>query len=370
MQTIKIALVGIGNCASALVQGITMSRRQAPGQGIGEIHERIGAYRCADIEVVAGFDIDARKVGRDLCRAILAPPNCTTVFCADVAETGVIVRMGRILDGFPGHMEEHDEAHRFVPATGSQPELTDVVEHLRESGAEIVVNFLPVGSEQASRFYAEAALQAGCAFVNGIPVFIASDPSWARRFAEHRLPLIGDDVKSQLGATILHRTIADLFKKRGARLDRTYQLNVGGNTDFLTMLDRDRLQNKVTSKTEAVQAAVAARLPSADIHIGPSDYVPWQKDNKVCFIRIEGRLLGNVPMNIELRLSVEDSPNSAGVIMDAVRFCKVALDRGEFGVLEIPSAALMKHPPVQYADDQVSRLLDAYLESLDTNSAL
>lgn len=363
-QTIKIAVVGIGNCASALVQGLALSRRVPVGQGIGEIHERIGAYRCADIEVVAGFDIDQRKVGQDLSRAILAPPNCTTIFCPDVPETGVVVRMGRILDGFPAHMLEYDEGLRFVPAGGSEPELSDVVQHLRETGAEIVVNFLPVGSELATRFYAEAALEAGCAFVNGIPVFIASDPAWAQRFAQQRLPLIGDDVKSQLGATILHRTIADLFKKRGIRLDRTYQLNVGGNTDFLNMLDRDRLQNKVTSKTEAVQSVVPKRLSSANIHIGPSDYVPWQKDNKVGFIRLEGRLFGDVPMNIELRLSVEDSPNSAGVILDAVRCCKVALDRGEGGVLELPSAAFMKHPPVQYPDDQVFQLLDEYLTSL------
>jgi myo-inositol-1-phosphate synthase len=366
MQEIKIAVIGIGNCASALVQGIALSRRVPPGEGIGEIHEWIGPYRCADIRVVAAFDIDERKVGQDVCRAILALPNCTTVFCPDVPETGVVVQMGKILDGFPGHMLEHDEAHRFVPGDGRQPELADVVAHLRDSGAEILVNFLPVGSEQATRFYAEAALEAGCGFVNGIPVFIASDPSWARRFAERRLPLIGDDVKSQVGATILHRTIADLFKKRGARLDRTYQLNVGGNTDFLNMLDRDRLRNKVTSKTEAVQSSVPSRLPAEDIHIGPSDYVPWQKDNKVCFIRLEGRLFGGVPMNIELRLSVEDSPNSAGVVTDAIRCCKVALDRGESGVLEIPSAALMKHPPVQYADDRVAQLLDDYLESLCT----
>jgi myo-inositol-1-phosphate synthase len=259
-------------------------------------------------------------------------------------------------------MQNYDDAHTFVPANEPEPDQDEVVRILQESGTEILVNYLPVGSEEAARFYAECALVAGVGVVNNMPVFIASDLSWAKRFKESNLPIIGDDIKSQLGATIVHRILTDLFQKRGVRLERTYQLNTGGNTDFLNMLNRSRLLAKKKSKTEAVQSVTEERLDDENIHIGPSDYVAWQKDNKVCFIRMEGKLFGDVPMNVELRLSVEDSPNSAGVAIDAVRCCKLALDRGEGGVLYGPSAYFMKHPPRQYSDDEAYRMTEAFIQ--------
>jgi myo-inositol-1-phosphate synthase len=276
-------------------------------------------------------------------------------------KSSVAVRMGKTLDGCSEHMAEFDDAHSFV--VGDEPELTaeDAVSELRRSGAEILVNYLPVGSEQATRFYAQCAIDAGIGFVNNIPVFIASDPVWAARFAEKGLPIVGDDIKAQLGATITHRTLTSLFRDRGVQLDRTYQLNTGGNTDFLNMLNRQRLSSKKTSKTEAVQSVAKQRLDPRDIHIGPSDYVPWQNDNKVCFIRMEGRLFGDVPMNLELRLSVEDSPNSAGVAIDSIRCCKLALLRGSGGVLEAPSAYFCKHPARQYPDDVAFRMMEEFI---------
>jgi myo-inositol-1-phosphate synthase len=269
--------------------------------------------------------------------------------------------MGRILDGVSEHLKEYPPERTFLPS--SEPEATqeEVVRELKGSGTEILMNYLPVGSEQAARFYAECALEAGVAMINCIPVFIASDPEWADRFEKRGLPVIGDDVKSQLGSTIVHRVLTDLFRKRGVSLDRTYQLNTGGNTDFLNMLNRDRLVSKKTSKTEAVQSVAAHRLEDEAIHIGPSDYVAWQKDNKVCFIRMEGRLFGDVPMNLELRLSVEDSPNSAGVTIDAIRCCKLALLRGQAGALVAPSAYFMKHPPRQYSDDDAARRVEEFI---------
>jgi myo-inositol-1-phosphate synthase len=361
MARIKIALLGVGNCASALVQGIHYYRRQDPGVAVGLMHGEIGGYRPGDIEVVAAFDIDRRKVGQDLATAIFAPPNCTQVFCPDIPPTGVRVAMSPILDGLSEHMRGFEEAATFLPADLPEPFQDDVVRALRDSGAEMLLNYLPVGSERATAFYAECALEAGLAFVNNIPVFIASDPGWAGRFAARGLPLIGDDIKSQLGATITHRMLTDLFRKRGVRLERTYQLNTGGNTDFLNMLDRKRLASKKRSKTEAIQAVAGKRLDGADIHVGPSDYVRWQKDNKVCFIRMEGRLFGGLPMNLELRLSVEDSPNSAGVAIDAVRCVKLALERGVGGVLEGPAAYFCKHPPRQMADDEAFRLTESFI---------
>jgi len=326
------------------------------------MHWEIGGYRPQDIEVVAAFDIDSRKVGKDASDAIFEKPNCTAVFCRDVPLTGTKVRMGRILDGCSPHMRDYPDQCTFLVSNAPQPEKEDVVAVLRDKGAEILVNYLPVGSEEAARFYVECALEAGVALVNNIPVFIASDPYWVARFEEKGLPLIGDDIKSQLGATIIHRVLVDLFKKRGVKLDRTYQINTGGNTDFLNMLNRDRLVSKKTSKTEAVQSMTATRLDDSDIHVGPSDYVPWQKDNKICFIRVEGKLFGGVPMNIELRLSVEDSPNSAGIVIDAIRCCKLALDRGISGVLHGPAAYFMKHPPVQLSDAEAYRLTEAFIE--------
>jgi myo-inositol-1-phosphate synthase len=362
MRKIRIAIVGVGNCASSLVQGIHYYADRDPEGAVGLMHGTIGGRGPSDVEVVVAFDIDRRKVGRDLSEAIVAPPNCTTVFCPDVPKSGVPVRMGRVLDGVSDHMRGYADENTFVVADVLEADRAEVVRVLRDAGAEIVVNYLPVGSEKAARFYAACALEAGCALVNCIPVFIASDPDWARRFEEKGLPIIGDDIKAQLGATITHRTLTDLFRKRGVRLERTYQLNTGGNTDFLNMLNRSRLVSKKLSKTEAVQSVTAERLDAENIHIGPSDYVAWQNDNKVCFLRMEGRLFGDVPMNIELRLSVEDSPNSAGVSIDAIRCCKLALDRGEGGALHAPSAYLMKHPPRQYTDDHAYQMVEAFID--------
>jgi len=361
MQKIKIAIVGIGNCSSALVQGLTYYKNKSPEQAIGLMHWDIGGYTPHDIEVVAAFDVDRRKVGKDVSEAIFAEPNCTNAFCREVPATGAIVRMGPVLDGISDHMSEYDAQRTFLEANLPQPDKADVVATLLETGADVLLNYLPVGSEQATRFYAECALTAGTAFINNIPVFIASDPQWAARFKERGLPIIGDDIKSQLGATITHRVLTDLFKKRGVKLERTYQLNTGGNTDFLNMLNRTRLSSKKKSKTEAVQSVAANRLADENIHIGPSDYVAWQKDNKVCFIRMEGRLFGDVPMNLELRLSVEDSPNSAGVTIDAIRCAKIGLERGEGGALEGPSAYFCKHPPRQVTDDEAYRLIEAFI---------
>jgi myo-inositol-1-phosphate synthase len=269
--------------------------------------------------------------------------------------------MGKVLDGISDHMQEYDEKNTFVKSDQPEPSKEDVVQILNRTGAEILLNYLPVGSEEASMFYAECALEAGVAFINNIPVFIASDPVWEKRFKEKNIPLIGDDIKSQLGATITHRVLTNMFKNRGVKLERTYQLNTGGNTDFLNMLNRDRLLSKKKSKTEAVQSVAAHRLPDDNIHIGPSDYVPWQKDNKICYIRMEGRLFGDVPMNLELRLSVEDSPNSAGVGIDAIRCAKLALENGEGGALKAPSAYFCKHPPRQVNDDKAFEMIEDFI---------
>lgn len=361
MERIKIAIVGIGNCASSLLQGIEYYKNKDRNDAIGLMHWEIGGYKPYDIEVVAAIDIDKRKVGKDVSRAIFELPNCTKVFCQDIPKTDVKVKMGKILDGFSDHMKDYDDKYRFVLSDEEEASKEDVVNLLKESGTQILLNYLPVGSEEATRFYAECALETGAAFINCVPVFIASSPLWADRFRERGIPLIGDDIKAQLGATITHRILANLFEKRGVRLERTYQLNTGGNSDFLNMLNRSRLTSKKESKTEAVQSILAQRLEAEDIHIGPSDYVPWQKDNKVCFIRMEGRLFGDVPMNLELRLSVEDSPNSAGVAIDAIRCCKLALNRDKGGILYSPSAYFMKHPLRQFTDDEAYQMLDDFI---------
>ncbi len=361
MGRIKIALIGVGNCASSLIQGIHYYSGACLPDKCGLNRPVIGDYSVSDIEVVAAFDIDSRKVGKTLDKAIFQAPNCTSVFCEQVPPLPVKVAMGRVLDGVSDHLKDYDPGLVFCPSDEPEPEQAAVVDSLRESGAEIIINYLPVGSEAATRFYAECALQAGIGFINCIPVFIASDSSWARRFFEKGLPIIGDDIKSQLGATIVHRTLVDLFRKRGVKLDRTYQLNTGGNTDFLNMLNRSRLSSKKKSKTEAVQSVAAEPIDDENIHIGPSDYVRWQKDNKVCFIRMEGRLFGNVPMNLELRLSVEDSPNSAGVVIDAIRIMKLALDRNIPGPLIGPSALFMKRPPNQFTDEQAHEMTEAFI---------
>ena len=361
MEKIKIGIVGIGNCASSLLQGIEYYRNKDSKEAIGLMHWDIGGYKPYGIEVVAAFDIDKRKVGKDVSEAIFELPNCTTVFCDNVPKANVKVRMGKILDGFSNHMKDYDDKYTFVLSDEKEASKEDVINVLKESGADILLNYPPVGSGEGTRFYAECALDAGVAFINNMPIFIASDPEWADRFKEKGIPIIGDDIKAQLGATITHRTLADLFKKRGVKLERTYQLNTGGNTDFLNMLDRSRLASKKTSKTEAVQAVLNEKLEAENIHIGPSDWVAWQKDNKVCFIRMEGKLFGEVPMNLELRLSVEDSPNSAGVVIDAIRCCKLALDRGIGGILYSPSAYFMKHPPQQFTDDEAYRMTEEFI---------
>ena len=358
MNKIKVALVGIGNCASSLVQGrYFYVGRQAPA---GLMHDRLGGYAMSDIEFVAAFDTDARKVGKDLGEAVFAMPNCTTVFQAEIPETGVVVQMGRVLDGMAPHMANYGE-RGFERSDAPEASEADVVRILKETGAEVLVNYLPVGSEEATRFYMECALKAGVAVVNCMPVFIASDPQWEKRFREKNLPIVGDDIKAQLGATIVHRVLSSLFRARGVAMTRTYQLNTGGNTDFMNMLDRNRLASKKESKTEAVQSALVERLDEENIHIGPSDYIPWLNYNKLCFLRAEGNLFGDVPMNIELRLSVEDSPNSAAVVVDAIRCCKVALDRGIGGVLTGPSAFFCKHPPTQFSDDVAAQLTEEFI---------
>ncbi|TCD05255.1 inositol-3-phosphate synthase [Erythrobacteraceae bacterium CFH 75059] len=359
-REIRVGLVGVGNCASSLVQGLSLYGRGS-NDHTGLMHADIGGYAPGDIRVVAAWDVDKRKLDTDVSEAIFASPNCTTRFCDAVKPTGARVRMGRVLDGVAEHMRAHPPERSFVVAEAAEPSMDEVVEHLREARVEVLVNYLPVGSQAATEFYAECALRAGAAFVNAIPVFIASDPAWASRFEEAGVPIIGDDIKAQLGATIVHRVLTDLFAKRGVRLERTYQLNTGGNTDFLNMLERTRLASKKRSKTEAVQSVAARRLESENIHVGPSDYVAWQNDNKVCFLRMEGQLFGGVPMNLELRLSVEDSPNSAGVAIDMIRCAKLALDRKIGGVINPASAYFCKHPPRQVSDDYAHAELQRFI---------
>ena len=360
MRKVRVALAGVGNCASSLVQGIYYyadEKRLRAARGL--MHPQIGSYRPSDIEVVAAFDVNTRKVGRPLREALLAKPNCTPVFC-DLPEIPVTVQMGPVLDGFSRHMEDYPQDRSFRLADAAP---VDVAQVLRDARADVLISYLPVGSEEATRYYARAALEAGVAFINAAPVFIASSPEWAEQFRRRNLPLIGDDIKSQVGATIVHRVLTRLFEDRGVRLERTYQLNFGGNTDFLNMLNHSRLKSKKKSKTQSVQSQLAEPLPDERIHIGPSDYVPWLEDNKVCQIRMEGLGFGDQPIVIDLRLSVMDSPNSAGVMIDAVRCAKLALDHGIGGVLEGVSAYLMKSPPVQYTDDVARRLMEAFIQN-------
>ena len=359
-RPINIGIIGVGNCASSLVQGLSHYRAESNDR-LGLMHWELGGYRPCDIRVAAAWDIDRRKVGTDVAQAIFAKPNCTAIFCRDVAPSGVEVEMGRILDGHAEHMDEYPDDRTFLPAAGPEPDRDDIVARLREAKVDVLLNYLPVGSQAATEFYAECALEAGVAFVNNIPVFIASDPVWADRFTQAGVPIIGDDIKAQLGATIVHRVLTDLFAKRGVKLDRTYQLNTGGNTDFLNMSNRTRLKSKKISKTEAVQSVAETRLEDENIHIGPSDYVAWQNDNKVCFLRMEGQLFGGVPMNLELRLSVEDSPNSAGVAIDMIRCAKLALDRGLGGPVHPAAAYFCKHPPRQMTDDLAHEAVEAFI---------
>lgn len=358
MKKIKLAIAGLGNCASSLIQGIEYYKHADEKDCIGLMHHDICGYRANDIDVVAAFDIDARKVGRDVSEAIFASPNCTKVFYPDVPRKDVEVKMGPVMDGVAPHMLNYPEDKRFVVA--DLPPC-DVRSELLASEADVLVNYMPVGSEEATRFYAKAALDAGVGFVNCMPVFIASNPEWAKRFQDAGVPIVGDDIKSQIGATIVHRALTQLFKDRACAMDHTYQLNIGGNTDFLNMLNRERLKSKKISKTEAVQSILDVPLNEDDIHIGPSDYVPWQRDNKVCFLRMEGRIFGDVPINLELRLSVEDSPNSGGSSIDAIRICKLAKDRGIGGPLLAISAYTMKHPPIQYPDELAKEMVERFI---------
>lgn len=365
MGEIRIAIAGVGNCASSLVQGLSYykdideSSESVPGL----MHNVIRRYKIADIKPVAAFDIDERKIDKDLGEAIFALPNNTAVFFKEVPKLGVIVKKGSVLDGFAEHMRTYREHKRFM-ISDRQRELSkeEVVKELKKSKAEILINYMPVGSQQATEFYAECALEAECAFINCMPVFICSNPDWIARFDEKGLPCLGDDIKSQIGATIIHRILTKLCAERGCKIHRTYQLNTGGNTDFLNMLDKSRLINKKISKTEAVQSQLDIPLEADNIHIGPSDFVPWQQDNKICFLRIEGTKFGDIPFHMDLRLSVEDSPNSAGCIIDAIRLCKIALDRNIGGCLESASAYLMKHPLKQYSDELARQMVEDFIK--------
>ncbi|MBA3898080.1 MAG: inositol-3-phosphate synthase [Sphingomonadaceae bacterium] len=361
MNEIRVAMVGVGNCASSLVQGLAHYQNGGANEQIGLMHWDLGGYRPHDIKVVAAWDIDRRKVGRDVAHAIFAKPNCTQVFCDHVPPSRTTVRMGRVLDGVAEHMAAQPADRTFLIADAPEPDAAEVIAVLKETRAEVLVNYLPVGSQEATEFYAECALEAGVAFVNNIPVFIASDAGWAKRFRDAGVPIIGDDIKAQLGATIVHRVLTDLFHKRGVRLDRTYQLNTGGNTDFLNMTNKGRLASKKVSKTEAVQSVAERRLDDENIHVGPSDYVAWQNDNKVCFLRMEGSMFGGVPMNLEMRLSVEDSPNSAGVAIDMIRCARLARDRGLGGSINAASAYFCKHPPEQMTDDDAHTALETFI---------
>lgn len=351
---VRVAIVGVGNCASSLVQGVQYYKDADENATVpGLMHVKLGGYHVRDVKFVAAFDVDAKKVGFDLSEAIFASEN-NTIKIADVPPTDVVVQRGPTLDGIGKYYAETIEISDVRPA--------DVVKALKDAEVDVLVSYLPVGSEEADKFYAQCAIDAGVAFVNALPVFIASDPVWAKKFEDAGVPIVGDDIKSQVGATIVHRTLTRLFGDRGVPLDRTYQLNTGGNTDFLNMKALDRLKSKKVSKTESVQSQLDERLDSRNIHIGPSDYVPWQDDNKVAFIRMEGRGFGDVPLELELRLSVQDSPNSAGVVIDAIRCAKLGLERGLGGSLEAASAYYMKSPPKQMRDSVACDLTDAFIQ--------
>jgi len=354
MSKIRVAIAGVGNCASSLVQGVEYYRNADPGESVpGLMHVSLGGYHVRDVEFVAAFDVDAAKVGLDLGKAIHAGQNNTVKF-AQVGELGIQVLRGPTFDGLGKYYRETIEE--------SPAAAVDVVEVLRQTKADVFISYLPVGSEEAQKHYAQCAIDANVAFVNAIPVFIASDPKWAAKFEAAGVPIVGDDIKSQVGSTIVHRILTRLFEDRGLAVDRTYQLNFGGNMDFKNMLERERLESKKISKTQAVTSQLDEPLPSDDVHVGPSDHVPWLEDRKWAYIRIEGRNFGDVPLNLELKLEVWDSPNSAGVIIDAVRCAKLAIDRGIGGALEGPSSYFMKSPPVQYSDNEARQLVEEFIE--------
>jgi myo-inositol-1-phosphate synthase len=352
-KKVRVAIIGVGNCASSLVQGVQFYRNAAEGEQVpGLMNVNLGGYHVGDVEFSAAFDVVESKVGLDLSEAIYAQPNNTIKF-ADVPNLDVRVSRGMTHDGLGKYVST-----RVKKARGS---TVDIAKILRDTGTDVVVSYLPVGSEMATKWYVEQILEAGCGFINCIPVFIASQPYWAKRFAERKLPIIGDDIKSQVGATITHRMLANLFRERGVKLDRTYQLNFGGNMDFYNMLERERLESKKISKTGAVTSQLDYQLPADDVHVGPSDYVPWLTDRKWAYIRLEGTTFGNVPLNVEVKLEVWDSPNSAGVVIDAVRCAKLAMDRGLGGPVMGPSAYLMKTPPKQFTDDIARQMTEAFI---------
>ncbi|NUR94694.1 MAG: inositol-3-phosphate synthase [Kribbellaceae bacterium] len=353
MGSVRVAIVGVGNCASSLVQGVEYYRNADPNERVpGLMHVDFGGYHVRDVQFVAAFDVDAKKVGQDLAEAIVASENNTIKLC-DVPPVGVTVQRGPTFDGLGQYYQE------IVQESDEQP--VDVAQALRDAQVDVVVSYLPVGSEEADKFYAQAAIDAGCAFVNALPVFIASDPVWAKKFEDAGLPIVGDDIKSQVGATIVHRALAKLFEDRGVELLRTYQLNFGGNMDFMNMLERTRLVSKKISKTQSVTSQVPHELAKSDVHIGPSDHVPWLSDRKWAYIRLEGRAFGDVPLNAELKLEVWDSPNSAGVIIDAVRAAKIALDRKIGGPILSASSYFMKSPPIQYSDHDAHEAVEAFI---------
>ncbi len=360
MGKINVAIIGVGNCASSLVQGIHYYKNAKEGANIpGLMHVNLGGYHIHDINFVAAFDIDKNKVGKDLAQAIYAKPNNTFKFC-DVPNTGVKVSRGMTHDGLGKYLSQIIEK-----APGPTANIVGI---LKETKTDVVLNYLPVGSEEATKWYIEQILDAGCGLINCIPVFIAREPYWYGRFAAEGLPVIGDDVKSQVGATIVHRVLTRLFRDRGVRLQKTYQLNFGGNTDFLNMLERERLESKRISKTNAVTSQLDYELSPDDVHVGPSDYVPWLLDRKFCHIRMEGQTFGDVPLNLELKLEVWDSPNSAGVVIDAIRCCKLALDRGLKGAIVGPSSYFMKSPPIQFSDDEARRRTEEFISGQNQHS--
>ena len=353
MGNINVAIIGIGNCASSLVQGIYYYKNAKENEFIpGLMHVDLGGYHISDINFVAAFDIDKNKVGKDLSEAIFAPPNNTFKFC-DVPKTGIKVKRGMTHDGLGKYLSQI--------ITKAQGQTADIAGILKETQTDVVLNYLPVGSEEATKWYVEQVLAAGCSFINCMPVFIAREPYWQNRFAEKELPVIGDDIKSQVGATITHRVLTKLFRDRGVKLERTYQLNIGGNTDFYNMLERERLESKKISKTNAVTSQLDYDIGRDNIHIGPSDYVPWLADRKFCYLKMEGRTFGDVPLNLELKMEVWDSPNSAGVVIDAIRCCKLALDRGLSGALVASSAYFMKSPPIQLSDEEAHRRTESFI---------
>jgi myo-inositol-1-phosphate synthase len=361
-KRIRVAIIGVGNCASSLVQGVHYYRNAKPGDRVpGLMHVDLGGYHIRDVDFVAAIDVDRNKVGKDLADAIYQAPNNTYRF-ADVPRTGVKVSRGMTHDGIGKYLSE---------VVKKAPGATDdIVAILRDRQVDVVVSYLPVGSEEATKWYVEQTLEAGCAFINCIPVFIAREPYWQKRFAQKNLPIIGDDIKSQVGATITHRVLTRLFMDRGVRLDRTYQLNFGGNTDFLNMLERERLESKKISKTNAVTSMLDYPMDAKDVHVGPSDYVPWLLDRKWCYIRMEGTTFGDVPLNAEVKLEVWDSPNSAGVVIDAIRCCKLALDRGLGGTIVLPSAYFMKSPPRQIPDDRAREGVEEYIKGRSSQQTL